>query len=237
MPIVRSTGRYSMYPLGDASDRLSWEDFIVTRNPDGSRTAQTMSRFPGCSVVRHVTQTVSADFTPLDGHVRLFVDNVLKGIVVRRVVGDKVTSIVIPADDGPIDQQTIQLDGPDMVLGYHPTTAEGWKLQKLDRGSSEKQTLRLLTVSLTWNGGTLGHGRKVEMPVCYRGKEEITVAAGTFLCDRYHWDTGDIDGELDIWTTGDDAILARMYGHAKGYGYELEEYETTTFGDTPEYSY
>lgn len=237
MAIVRTVGCYSMYPLGKPADRLSWEDFIVTRNPDGSRTAQTMSRFPGCSVVRHVTQTVAADFTPMDGHVRLFVDNEFKGVVIRRVVGDEVTSIVLPADGGPADEQTIALDGPDMVLGYHPTTVEGWKLQKLDRAVSTPQTLRLLTVSLTWNGGTLGHGRKVEMPVRYLGREEITVAAGTFACDRYHWDTGDVDGELDIWTTGEDAILVRMLGHAKGFGYELERYATTDFGDQREFGY
>ena len=237
MPLNRTVGSYTMYPLGSPTDRLSWEDFIVTRNPDQSRTAQTMSRFPGCSVVRHVTQTVSKDFTPIDGHVRLYVDNKLMGVVIRHVVGDTVTSIVLPPDGGPIDQSIIQLDVPDMVLGYHPTTAEGWKLQKLDRTHSDPQTLHLLTVSLTWNGGTLGHGRKVEMPVRYLGEEVITVAAGTFPCHHYFWDTGDIDGQLDIWTTGEDEIVARMYGPAKGFGYELARYETTEFGDTCEFEY
>lgn len=234
MPLTRIVGRYDMRPIGDDENRVSWEDFIVTRNPDGSRTAMSMSRFPGCSIVRHVVQTVDADFTPLDGFVRLFAHNQYAGGLVRHVSGDEVHSILLPGGGLPPEATTIAIDAGREVLGYHPTTAEGWKLMKLDRSRSDVQQIDLLTVSLTWNGGTLDHGRKASMPVEYLGRDTITVKAGTFECDHFMWHTGNLDGNLEIWTTGEDAVVARMLGHDKGFCYELASYEVTEFGDEHE---
>jgi hypothetical protein len=237
MPLTRVVGSYIMCPLDEPADQVSWEDFIVTTNPDGSRTAQTMSRFPGCSVVRHVTQTVAPDFTPIDGFVRLFVDNVFKGALVRRVEGDKLVSIRLPAGGEAVDLDTFDLDGPDMVLGYHPTTAEGWKLMKLDRSMAGPQTLRLFTVSMTWNGHTLDHGKKGEMSVEYMGEEDITTPAGTFACHHYVWHTGaHMDGDLQLWLTGSNSIVARMDGDRRPFRYELASYSETEFGDDYELS-
>ncbi len=235
MSLTRVVGSYSMCPFDDPAQRLSWEDFIVTTNPDGSRTAQTMSRFPGCAVVRHVTQTVAPDFTPIDGFVRLYVDNVFRGALVRRFEGDRLVSIRLPADGAPIDLETFALASPDMVLGYHPTTAEGWKLMKLDRSVQGPQTLRLFTVSMTWNGHTLDHGQTGEMSVEYIGEDEITTPAGAFACHHYTWQTGaDMDGDLQLWLTGSNAIVARMDGDKRPFRYELASYSETSFGDEPE---
>ena len=237
MTLTRTIGSYVTYPLDASERRIDWEDFIVTRNPDGSRTAMTMSRFPGCSIVRHVVQTVGSDFSPRDGFVRLFDEDRYLGALARHVTGDEVVSIVLPADGGAPDMTSFPIEIETEVLGYHPTTAEGWKLMKLDRSHSGVQVIRLLTTSLTWNGGTLSHGRKVEMPVEYLGEDEITVAAGTFRCHRYMWRTGDIDGDLEIWTTGEDEIVARMNGYSKGHAYELARYEVTSFSDDREFDY
>ena len=64
MPFTRITGSYVTHPLHAPERTADWEDFILTCNPDGSRTAMTLSRFPGNSIVRQVMQTVEADFTP-----------------------------------------------------------------------------------------------------------------------------------------------------------------------------
>lgn len=237
MPLTRTVGSYVTYPLGHPDQAIDWEDFIVTRNPDGSRTAMSLSRFPGCAIVRHVTQTVDSDFIPRDGFVRLFSDNIYLGALVRHVSGDTVTSIVLPPDGGPVDESSFPIDRAQEVLGYHPTTAEGWKLMKLDRTVSGVQTIRLLTTSLTWNGGTISHGRKVEMPVEYLGRENITVAGKVMNCHHYMWRTGDIDGDLEIWTTGEDEIVARMNGYRKGHAYELSRYDVTDFSDEREFGY
>ena len=237
MPLTRTVGSYVTYPLDQSEQAISWEDFIVTRNPDGSRTAMTMSRFPGCSIVRHVTQTVDKDFVPRDGFARLFSENRYLGAIVRHVSGDQVTSIILPPDGGPVDQEAFPIDLTAEVLGYHPTAAEGWKLMKLDRKVAGMQTIKLFTTSLTWNGGTISHGRKVEMPVEYLGEEAIEVAGQTLDCHHYMWRTGDIDGDLEIWTTGEDQIVARMNGYRKGHAYELARYEVTDFSDEREFGY
>jgi hypothetical protein len=237
MPMTRTVGSYVMGPNNDPSIRVSWENFIVTTNPDGSHTAQTMSRFPGNSMIRHVTQTVGRDFSPLDGNTRFHLDGEHQGTLSRRVVGDTVTSLVMWPDDRPIDQTTFPVGGDDLVLGFHPTTVEGWKFIKADRSNRELQTVRILSSSPTWNGGVMGHGKEVHFKVQYLGPEEITVPAGTFTGHHYFWHTGAIDGDIELWTIGQDEICARVISHSKGVTSELETCEITEFGDTLEFAY
>lgn len=237
MPLTRTIGTHVICSLDNLDERHDWETFTITHNPDGTRTAQTLSRFPGTQVVRHVTQTVSADFTPIDGVSRLFIDNVYQGMLIRRVVGDTLTSMIFPADDGPIDQATIKLDTPNTVLGYHPSSVESWKLMKIDRSIKGPQTMHLLTLSHTWNGGTIEHAIKLECEVEYLGEVEITTPAGTFPCHHYVWHTIAFDGDLDIYVTGIDQIVVRMDGSAKRVRYELEKYEVKDFDDVREFDF
>ncbi|MEE4454202.1 hypothetical protein [Novosphingobium resinovorum] len=234
MPLTRTIGTHIICSLDNLGERHDWETFTITHNPDGSRTAQTLSRFPGTQVVRHVTQTVAADFTPVDGVSRLFIDNVYQGMLVRRVVDGVLTSILFPADGGPIDLQTIPFDHPDTTLGYHPSSVESWKLMKISRIIPGPQTMHLLTLSHTWNGGTLEHAIKLEAQVEYLGEETITTPAGTFDCHHYVWHTLAFDGDLDIWITGEDAVVVRMDGSEKRVRYELDSYVVKTFDDARE---
>jgi hypothetical protein len=235
MSVRLTVGSYLMRPLDNPESTAFWESFIVTANPDGSRTAQTMSRFPGNTMVRFVTQTVAADFTPIDGFVRIYTDRVYQGAMVRHVTGDTVKSVVLPPDGGALDIAEFPLDTPGMMLSYHPSAVEGWKLTKLDRTHSEPQTIHYLSSSLTWNGGSGGHGGVADMPVRYLGEEEVTVPAGTFLCHHYIWSTGKLDGDLEIWSTGKDEIVAKMNGPHRGFSWELDSYSLTEFGDAMEY--
>jgi hypothetical protein len=235
MTVRLTVGSYLMRPHANPESTLFWESFMVTANPDGSRTAQTMSRFPGNTMVRIVTQTVAADFTPIDGFVRVFTDRAYQGAMVRRVAGDTITSLVLRPDGSAIDSATFPLDTPEMMLSYHPSAVEGWKLTKLDRSHNEPQMLHYLSSSLTWNGGTIGHGGVADMPVRYMGEDEVTVPAGTFQCHRYVWSTGKLDGDLEIWSTGEDEIVAKMNGPHRGFSWELDSYRMTEFGDAMEY--
>lgn len=236
MALTRTIGSYVMGPSDDRSKWVSWENFIVTTNPDGTHTAQTMTRFPGGTIVRHVTQTVDAEFMPMDGYLRLFVGPEYQGNLVRRVVGDEVTSLLMAPDGSPIAQATLP-GGADLVLGYHPTAVEGWKFTKCDRAVTGTQQVRILTTSATWNGGQMTHGKEVLLDIEYMGEQEITVPAGTFVCDHYLWHTGAIDADIEVWTTGQDRICAKVVGHAKGVTYELATCEITQFGDTLEFDF
>lgn len=237
MAMTRTIGSYVMGPTDDRSKWVSWENFIVTTNPDGSHTAQSMSRFPGNSMIRHVTQTVDSKFTPIDGITRFFLDEVFQGILMRRVVGDTVHSYVMLPDGSPVDEKTLPMGGDDIVFGYHPTCVEGWKFIKADRTVKGPQPVRILSSSPTWNGGVIGHGAEVTLQVEYLGPEEVTVPAGTFTGHHYLWHTGNIDGDIEVWTIGQDEICARVIGHAKGVTYELETYEATEFGTTLEFEF
>jgi hypothetical protein len=236
MAVTMTTGSYVMGPLNDRSKWVEWESFIVTTNPDGSHTAQTMTRFPGSSLVRHVTQTVNAQFMPMDGFLRLFVGKEYQGALLRRVVGNEVTSLLLAPDGSPIQQAQLP-GGDDLVLGYHPTAVEGWKFTQCDPKLSGSQNVRILTTSATWNGGQMSHGREVKLAVEYVGKENVTVPAGTFGCDHYLWHTGAIDADIEVWTTGQDRICVRVVGHAKGVAYELNKHSVTQFGDTLEFDF
>lgn len=236
MPLTRTTGSYVMGPSDDRSKWVEWENFIVSTNPDGTHTAQSMTRFPGTSLVRHVTQTVNTEFMPMDGHLRLFVGSEFQGVLVRRVVGDEVTSLLIAPDGSPIEQAQLP-GGADLVLGYHPTVVEGWKFTQCDRTVEGTQHVRILTTSATWNGGQMTHGKEVTLAIEYIGEEEIEVPAGKFVCDHYLWHTGAIDADIEVWTTGQDRICARVIGHAKGVTYELAEFDQKIFGDTLEFDF
>ncbi|MFO1426376.1 MAG: hypothetical protein U1F11_05275 [Steroidobacteraceae bacterium] len=233
MALTCTVGSYKVSLLNDRSKSVEWEQFIVTTNPDGSHTAQSMTRFPGGSIVRHVTQTVDAQFRPMDGVLRLFVGPEYQGTLVRRVVGDNVTSLLLAPDGSPIQEATLP-GGQDLVLGYHPTVVEGWKFTHCDRSRKGTQHVRILTTSATWNGGQMSHGKEVTLAIEYIGEEKITVPAGTFVCDHYLWHTGAIDADIEVWTTGQDRICARVIGHAKGVIYELERCSSQRFGDSAE---
>lgn len=233
MALTCTVGSYKMSLLKDPSQSVDWEHFIVTTNPDGSHTAQSMTRFPGGSIVRHVTQTVDPQFRPMDGVLRLFVGPEHQGTLVRRVVGNEVTSLLLAPDGRPIEQATLP-GGPDLVLGYHPTVNEGWKFTHCDRSKQGTQHVRILTTSATWNGGVMSHGKEVTLAIEYIGKDTITVPAGKFECDHYLWHTGAIDADIEVWTTGPDRISARVVGHAKGVKYELDRYLVQQFGDVAE---
>ncbi len=236
MALTRTIGSYVMGPSDDRSKWVSWENFIVTTNPDGSHTAQTMTRFPGGSIVRHVTQTVNSEFMPMDGNLRLFVGPEFQGTLIRRVVGDAVTSLLLAPDGSDIEEASLP-GGADLVLGYHPTTVEGWKFTQCKRDVAGTQHVRILTTSATWNGGQMTHGKEVTLAIEYIGQETITVPAGTFLCDHYLWHTGAIDADIEVWTTGQDRICAKVIGHAKGVTYELETCDITQFGDELEFDF
>ena len=90
--------------LPDGS-RHDYERFIITRNPDGSRTMRTVTKSPKGDLLRDVNQMVRADWRPIEAMGRLFFKGEAQGTVLRRVVGDRLLSYVW-AGDGEIDHAT-----------------------------------------------------------------------------------------------------------------------------------
>lgn len=220
------TGRIDLTePDGLKSD---YERFMLTVNPDGSRTLRTVTRSPKGDLLRDVNQMVAADWRPIEVLGRLFFKNEFQGSVLRRVIGDRIHSYVwLP--DQPMDYAEIDAP-PRMTLGFHPIFHDAWKMSYLDLDNRDYQDILTHTVSNTWNGKSLGHGMKIQGKVRYDGSEAITVPAGRFSCERFTWQTS-FGKELHVWRHGPHHIFMKMVvatGDKHGSVYELAALEEKT---------
>lgn len=217
------TGRIDLTePDGLKSD---YERFILTVNPDGSRTLRTVTRSPKGDLLRDVNQMVAADWRPIEVVGRLFFKNEFQGTVMRRVIGDQIHSYVW-TPDAPMDHAVIDAP-PRMTLGFHPIFHDAWKMSYLDLGHHDYQDILTHTVSNTWNGRSLGHGMKIQGKVRYDGSETITVPAGRLACERFTWQTS-FGKELHVWRHGPHHIFVKMVvatGDKHGSVYELATLE------------
>jgi len=217
------TGRIDLTePDGLKSD---YERFMLTVNPDGSRTLRTVTRSPKGDLLRDVNQMVAADWRPIEVLGRLFFKNEFQGSLLRRVIGDKIHSYAwMP--DGAMDYAEIDAP-PRMTLGFHPIFHDAWKMSYLDLDNRDYQDILTHTVSNTWNGKSLGHGMKIQGKVRFDGSETITVPAGRFSCERFTWQTS-FGKELHVWRHGPHHLFMKMVvatGDKHGSVYELATLE------------
>lgn len=217
------TGRIDLTePDGLTSD---YERFILTINPNGSRTLRTVTRSPKGDLLRDVNQMVAADWRPIEAMGRLFFKDEFHGTVLRRVIGDKIHSYVWNAD-GEMDHAVIDAP-PRMTLGFHPIFHDAWKMNYLDLSNHDYQDILTHTVSNTWNGRSLGHGMKIKGQVRFDGSEPVTVKAGTFTCERFTWQTS-FGKELHVWRHGPHHLFVKIVvakGDKEGSVYELATLE------------
>jgi hypothetical protein len=220
------TGRIDLTePDGVRSD---YERFILTVNPDGSRTLRTVTRSPKGDLLRDVNQMVAADWRPVEVVGRLFFKNEFQGTVMRRVVGEQLHSYVW-TPEAPMDHAVLEAP-PRMTLGFHPIFHDAWKMSYLDLGHHEYQDILTHTVSNTWNGRSLGHGMQIRGQVRYDGTETVDVPAGRLECQRFTWQTS-FGKELHVWRHGPHHVFVKMVvatGDKHGSVYELATLEEKT---------
>ena len=205
---------------------FDYERFMLTANPDGSRTLRTLTWSPKGDLLRDMNQLVAADWRPIEGTGRLFFKNEACGTVVRRVVGDKLESMVWK-QGGPIDSASFE--APEkMTVGFHPIFHDIWKMSFIDTSHHEMQDILIHTVSNTWNGSTLSHGQKIKGRARFDGREDVTTPAGTFPCERFVWETS-FGKILRLWRTGPHHIFVKLLvaeGDKAGSLYQLVNLET-----------
>ena len=198
-----------------------YERFLLTDNPDGSRSLRTLTQSPKGDLLRDVNQMVAADWRPIETIGRLFYKGEAHGTVLRRVIGDRLHSYVWNQDT-EMDYTTFDAP-PNMSIGYHAIILDSWKMCFIDKSNPDLQDILVHSVSNTWNGRTLSHGEKIPSRARYDGTETINLPAGTFKCDRYIWATS-FGKELHVWSLGPYRMLARMVvasGDKEGTLYEL----------------
>jgi len=195
--------------------KFDYERFILTANPDGTRTLRTLTRSPKGDLLRDVNQMVAANWRPIEAMGRLFFKNQAQGTVLRRVVGDKLQSYVWP-QGGTVDYAEFDAP-PNMNVGFHPIFHDAWKMCFLSH-----------TVSNSWNGSSLGHGLKVTGSAKFAGTEKVTVPAGTFECEKFVWNTS-FKKVLHVWRSGPHQLFVKLLvaeGDKEGSVYDLAALET-----------
>ena len=210
-------------PDGKKND---YERFILTANPDGSRTLRTVTRSPRGDLLRDVNQLVAADWRPIEATGRLFYKGEANGTVMRRIVGDTLQSWVWTRDMAAPDYAEFPAP-PRMTLGFHPIFHDAWKMSFHDTSHHELQDVFTHTVSNSWNGKSLGHGLKITGRARFDGKERLTVPAGTFDCERFYWHTS-FGKDIMVWRTGPHHLFVRLdvvLGDKAGSVYELAQFE------------
>ena len=218
------TGKLVIGPVADPDSYQEYERFTLTINPDRTRTLRTLTRSPKGDLLRDVTQTVGEDWRPIEAYGRLFLGGRSQGTVLRRVVGDRLhSSYWLPGkepDEAEFDAP------PNLLIGYHPVTADAWKpnFYDLDRGGT--QDVYVHTVSEFWNGGSLDHGVGRRSTVDFIGMESHSVPAGIFETERFMWHAP-AGGELEVWRTGPHHIFVKLVHHARQTLYQLAELHVT----------
>ncbi len=211
-----------------------YERFLLTANPDGSRSLRTLTQSPKGDLLRDANQMAAENWRPIEAIGRLYYKNEAHGSVMRRVVGDTLHSWVWNQNT-EVDYAAFDAP-PHMSIGYHAIILDSWKMCFIDHANKDPQEIMVHSVSNTWNGSTLSHGQKIPSQARYDGTETLDLPAGRYDCDRYIWATS-FGKELHVWSTGPHRMLARMVvasGDKEGTVYELGEMtetETVWTGD------
>ena len=201
-----------------------YENFIVTRNPDGSRSLRSVSRSPKKDLLRDVFQKESKEWKPIEAYGSLYFKDKFQGSVLRRIIDNKLHSWLWSLG-GECDYQVFDIP-KNTIIGFHAIFHESWKMKLISNQNKDYQQTITHTVSNTWNGKTLDHGSTLTSRAKYEGSEIIEVSAGRFKCEKYLWLTP-FGKELAIWSFGDDSIFIKMEvirGNNKGVIYELAEF-------------
>ena len=222
MSIKIFTGRVRIIePNGDISP---YEKFIITRNPDKTKTLRTVTKSPKGDLLRDVNQMISEDWRDIEAMGRLFYKNKNLGTITRRIFNNTLYSHIWNKD-GHTDHK--EFEAPhNMIIGLHPITHDAWKMNLLNTSHHDVQEMLVHTVSTTWNGRTLTHGEKLLSTVTYEGQETLSLPAGTFTCEKFLWKSP-FDKLLAVWRMGEARVLAKMHvleGGKSGTLYELDEY-------------
>ena len=201
-----------------------YENFIVTLNPDGSRTLRTVSCSPKKDLLRDVYQKEDRNWRPIEAYGSVFYKKKFIGTVQRRIVKNNLYSWLW-SPEGECDYRVFEFPN-FMIVGFHAIFHESWKMNLLSTKSNKFQELTILTVSNTWNGKTISHGSVLRSKARYDGLETIEVPAGVFDCKRFTWLTP-FGKELVIWSHGKDSIFIKMLvskGNNEGFVYQLSQY-------------
>jgi len=199
----RISGRIAY--LDAAGAATGRELFSISVHGDGSRTLRAQCEMDDDALVRDALLVLDPALRPVEAYVRI-VEN-----------GAAVGSRHYPAED---------LAGADF-FGTHALLNDAWMaLLGADLADGEARTLTGFACSHQANGGGVPALLASAVTLTRIGAARVAVPAGDF--DTVHW-TLTYAGHtpIDVWTTGEDAILVRMHWDYLAAAYELVELKTS----------
>lgn len=232
---VSGTIRYlSMKPGREGTER-GRESFRFTHHTDGSviMSAHCEIEEPDPAVMRDIICHIGPDLMPRNLLVHLTVGDAFLGSGWMHY--DPAKGMIGCESDSPAlgRHSEVREAGEFDAFGTHPVVGDGFTTRLMDHTKGpHRRKLCFFLPSPDHRGATAPQIAEVGMTMEYVGKEEKTVAAGTFQCRRYRYvdDSeagmgGEHHPDFDMWVTADeDSIL--VYGSIDGYmmnRYELVE--------------
>ncbi|MEM2591103.1 MAG: hypothetical protein QXI60_00795 [Thermofilaceae archaeon] len=210
-------GKYLYRTLKERRERGT-EDWVLTRQVDGSRTLRAMVQITDTGVLRDVILTVDESFRPKEAYMRLWVKGKFIGSAVYFVEGNRLEAIVLTPENGRLTQQ-LSVPGHFSFVG-HPVAGDGWHFWYYDLARGGEQEITV------YNPETLGGGSGAILGVIQKfkakflGEEEVSVPAGKFFARHY-----ELGGMFHIWVSGEDHVLVRMTLPQANLEYVLIEYK------------
>lgn len=209
-----------------------FETFMFTRHSDGKVTMRAHCEIdePEPTVMRDIIYSLDENNQPMDLHVRLTVGDRFMGSGWMRFDGETIECESFGPSIGRLSQQ-VKAELPIDGFGTHPIVSDGYMLSTKSWAVGQKHKFNCYLPSPDHRGATPPMIAHVKIDAVYLGKEEVTVAAGTFQTRHFQFvDDGSagMAGEhprYDLWITDDeDAIFVQ--GGVGGYmmtWYELVE--------------
>ena len=182
------------------------EDFVLTRNLDGSRTLRCLAHTKDSRFLRDAISTVSAEGRLVDGFVRLQVAERWVGTGYFRTVGDSLR-VVVDRDGQPVDARERVPDRFHLMT--HAVMHDGWTFWSYDEEAGGQQELTAYYTSKRWDG-TDGPDGQLETLLAERRERGVSVEtpAGSFVASHYRLVSESIGSPpCDLWVTGEDRLL------------------------------
>lgn len=212
--------------LTDGRGEMGREMFYVTIQPDGTRTMRATCEMDDERLLRDAVLTADKDWNPIDGFVRLSIEEKLVGTSWFYFTATVAECQGFTAMEGRISQR-IETSARTSRFGAHPVHGDAWGLAQLKTrvpGAIEAATGIAFSSSHLPNGGsgpllmpTSGRARKR-----YVGREQITVPAGTYDVEHFQALFGDYP-PIDIWATPEDCVPVKLRWDLLKQTYDLVE--------------
>jgi hypothetical protein len=207
------------------------EWFTHTVHADGCRTMQAVTEMDDDDLLRNVTYSVDAEWRPLDCFVRLTINDRFQGSGWFHFTDTQAECESFTVDAGRISQRW-PLEGRPPIFVSHAVSCDAWTNAAFDMSQKDRKQkiYPRMSSSPLGNGGSgpmLGDTTTVTptpatLHLEYLGQEELTVPAGTFLCDRIALNPGEIP-RFEIWTHGPDFLPVQLRYDRLNQYYQLVE--------------